>query len=152
MLPLIAMQTVTTWASPEDVWRAFESVTRWPQTMRGLHEVSVEPEGPLAVGSVIRAMNSTGDKRSERVVETDPPSHLVLTIDEADFRSRTDYTIMRGEDGTDIMAVGSIEARGIGQTVRFLLWRQRMIPMLRTTLRERAQAIIELAERMANER
>jgi hypothetical protein len=152
MLPLIAMQTVTTWASPEDVWRAFEAVTRWPQTMRGLREVSLEPDGTFHVGSIIRAVNSTGDKRNERVVEAEPPSHLVLAIEEADFRSRTDYTIMRGEDGTDIMVVGSLEARGIGQTIRFLLWRQRMIPMLRTTLRERAQAIIDLAERMRNER
>lgn len=152
MLPLTATQTVTTWASPEDVWRAFEAVRRWPQTHAGLREVSVEPDGPLAIGSVIRAVNSTGDKRSERVVEAEPPSRLVLAIDDADFRSRTEYTVGPGEDGTDIAAVGTLEARGIGQTVRFLLWRERLTPMLRTTLRERAQAIADLAERMRNER
>ncbi len=152
MLPLTATQTITTWASPEDIWQAFEAVARWPQTMRSLSEVSLEPDGTLHVGSIIRAVNSTGDKRSERVIEAEPPSRLVLAIDDEDFRSRTEYTIGPGEDGTDIMVAGTLEARGIGQTVRFLLWRERMTPMLRTTLRERAQAIADLAERMRSER
>ena len=48
------------------------------------------------------------------------------------------------------MAVTStLQARGLGQSIRFLLWRDRMEPMLKTTLRERAQGIIDLAERIA---
>ena len=31
----------------------------------------------------------------------------------------------------------------------FLLWRERMTPMLKTTLRERAQGLLDLAERIA---
>ena len=46
------------------------------------------------------------------------------------------------------MVSGSLEARGIGQTLRFLLWRERMTPILQQTLRERAQAIADLAERL----
>jgi uncharacterized protein YndB with AHSA1/START domain len=152
MLPLTATQTITTWASPEDVWRAFEAAKRWPKTMRTLSEVSLEPDGTLHVGSVIRAVNSTGATRNERVAEAEPPHRLVLVIDEADFYSRTEYEIAAGEDGTDITVRGTLAARGIGQWVRFLLWRERMTPMLRTTLRERAQAIADLAERMRNER
>jgi uncharacterized protein YndB with AHSA1/START domain len=148
MLPLTAMQTVTTHASPEAVWRAFEAAKRWPKAMRSLRQVSVEPPGPLRPGSLIRAVSESGATRNERVAEAEPPHRLVLVIDEADFYSRTQYEIAAGEDGTDITVRGTLAARGIGQWVRFLLWRERMTPMLRTTLRERAQAIADLAERM----
>jgi uncharacterized protein YndB with AHSA1/START domain len=151
MLPLTQTLTLTTQTSPEDIWRAFEAVERWPETMHSLREVALEAEGAFAVGSVIRSVSESGVKRNERVVEAEPPSRLVLAIDDEDFRSRTEYAIGPGEDGTDVTVTGTLEARGIGQTVRFLLWRERMIPMLKTTLRERTQAIIDLAERMARE-
>jgi hypothetical protein len=148
MLPLTATQTITTTASPDEVWRAFEQVKRWPKTMLALREVSVEPPGPLRQGSLIRAVNESGAARNERVAEAEPPRRLVLIIDEPYFYSRTEYEISVGEDGTDIMVSGSLEARGIGQTLRFLLWRERMTPILQQTLRERAQAIADLAERL----
>ncbi len=148
MLPLTATQTITTSASHDEVWRALEAVARWPETNGSLREVSLEPEGPLAVGSLIRSVSSTGAKRNERVMELTRPRRLVLAIDDDDFRSRTEFEIGLGEDSTEIIATGSLEARGIGQTVRFVLWRERMTPMLKRTLRERAQAIAELAERM----
>jgi uncharacterized protein YndB with AHSA1/START domain len=151
MLPLTATQTVTTSASPDEAWRAFEAVHRWRATNASLREAVLEPEGPLAVGSLIRSVSSTGAKRNERVLEAEPPHRLVLAIEDEDFRSRTEFEIATGEDGTDIIATGSLEARGLGQTLRFLLWRERMTPMLKQTLRERAQAIADLAERMARE-
>jgi hypothetical protein len=147
MLPLTVTQTLTTSASPAEVWRAFEAVTRWPKTMRTLREVSVEPNGPLGVGSLIRTVSESGAKRNERVAEADPPRRLVLVIDETDFYSRTEYEIA-SEDETEIAVTGTLSSRGIGQSIRFLLWRERITPMLKTTLRERAQAIIDLAERM----
>ncbi len=152
MLPLTATQTVTTSASPEEVWRAVEAGARWPETNASLREVAFEPDGPLAIGSLIRSVSLTGAKRNERVVEAEPPHRLVLVIEDEDFRSRTEFEIGPGEDGTDIMSRGSLEARGLGQTIRFLLWRERMTPMLKTTLRERAQAIADLAERIARGR
>ncbi len=152
MLPLTATQTITTSASPEELWRAFEAAARWPETNASLRQVSLEPDGPLSVGSVIRSVSATGAKRNERVAEAERPRRLMLAIDDEDFRSRTEFDIAVGEDGTDIMVTGWLEARGIGQTVRFLLWRERMTPMLKQTLRERAQGIAELAERMRDER
>ncbi len=152
MLPLTATQTVTTSASPAEVWRALEAVAQWPETNASLREAVLEPDGPLAVGSLIRSVSSTGATRNERVVEAESPRRLALVIDDEDFRSRTEFDIAVGEDGTDIVATGSLEARGIGQTVRFLLWRERMTPMLKQTLRERAQAIADLAERIAGGR
>jgi hypothetical protein len=32
--------------------------------------------------------------------------------------------------------------------VRFILWRERLVPMLRQSARERAQALIDLADRL----
>jgi Polyketide cyclase / dehydrase and lipid transport len=147
MLPLNATQAVTTHAPAEAVWRAFEAVKRWPKTMRSLREVSVEPPGPLRPGSLIRAVSESGASPHPPHPPA-PPHRLVLVIDEADFYSRTEYEIAAGEDGTQITVRGTLAARGIGQWIRFLLWRERMTPMLRTTLRERAQGIADLAERM----
>jgi uncharacterized protein YndB with AHSA1/START domain len=152
MLPLTQTLTLTTPASPDQVWRAFETVARWPETLPSLREVAIEPEGALAAGSLIRSVSASGAKRNERVTHAEPPRKLVLAIEDEDFYARTEYAIGPGEDGTDVTVTGTLEARGIGQTVRFLLWRERMIPMLKTTLRERTQAIIDLAERMQDER
>ena len=152
MLPITATQTLSTSASPAEVWRAFEAVARWPKTMRSLHEVSIEPDGPLAVGSRIVSVSDSGAKRNEEVAEIDAPHRLVLVIKDEDYRSRTEYRIGQHDDETEVTVTGRLEARGIGQSIRFLLWRERMTPMLKTTLRERAQAIIDLAEWMRAER
>jgi uncharacterized protein YndB with AHSA1/START domain len=149
MLPLTVTQTLTTSASPEQVWRAFEAVTRWPKTIRTLRKVTLEPRGPLAAGSVIRSVGETGAKRNERVVEAEPPHRLVLAIDDEDFRSRTEYRIAADAEGSEITVTGRLEARGIGQIVRFLLWRERMTPLLKATLRERTQGLVDLAELIA---
>jgi hypothetical protein len=151
MLPLTVTQTFTTSASPAEVWRAFEAVARWPKTMRSLRKVSLEPPGPLQVGSRIVSVSDSGAKRNEQVVEIEAPRRFVLAIDDEGYRSRTEYRIARLDDETEVTVTGSLEARGIGQTVRFLLWRERMTPMLKTTLRERTRAIIDLAERMHQE-
>ena len=73
MLPLTATQTVTTTASPDEVWRAFEQVKRWPKTMRTLRNVSVEPPGPLRQGSLIFGLSgrslihSPGSRQGRRL-------------------------------------------------------------------------------------
>jgi uncharacterized protein YndB with AHSA1/START domain len=149
MLPLTVTQTLTTSAAPEQVWRAFQTVTRWSKTIRTLRKVRLEPDGPLAPGSVIRSVSKTGAKRNERVVEAEPPHRLVLAIDDEDFLARTEYRIAADHEGSEVTVTGTLKARGIGQNIRFLLWRERMTPMLKTTLRERAQGLLDLAERIA---
>lgn len=152
MLPLTITQTLTTSASPAEVWRAFEAVARWPKTVRSLRKVSLEPDGPLAVGSRIVSVGDSGAKRTEEVIEIEPPHRLALAIDDEEYRSRTEYRIAQHENETEITVTGSLEARGVGQIIRFLLWRERLTPMLKTTLRERAQGIIDLAERIPDAR
>ena len=149
MLPLTVTQTLTTSATPEQVWRALEAATRWPETIRTLSDVVLEPDGPLMPGSRIRSVSEAGAKREERVVEAEPPHRLVLAIDDEDFRARTEYRISAEDGGCEVAVTSTLQARGLGQSIRFLLWRDRMEPMLKTTLRERAQGIIDLAERIA---
>ena len=56
MLPLTVTQTLTTSATPEQVWRALEAATRWPETIRTLSDVVLEPDGPLMPGSRMRSV------------------------------------------------------------------------------------------------
>ena len=150
MLPLTVTQTLTTSAAPEHVWRAFEAVRRWPKTIRTLRKVRLDPTGPLVPGSHIRSVSETGAKRNERVVEAEPPHRLVLALDDEDFRARTEYRIAADDGGSELTVTGRLEARGIGQSLRFLLWRERMTPVLKATLRERARGLLDLAERIAS--
>jgi hypothetical protein len=117
---------------------------------------TLAPPGPLAPGSTIevRAVpGSGGADRTERIVAAEPPVWLVLTVEEADYRATTEYRVAAAADGvTDVTVSGTLDAGGLLQTMRFLLWRQRLRPMLSATLRERAQALIDLAERIALER
>ena len=86
---------------------------------------------------------------STRVVVADAPRRLVLTIDDPAYRATTDYRITKEATGTDIIVTSSLEAFGFMQTLRFLLGQQRLMPMLRQTARERAQSLLDLAERIA---
>jgi hypothetical protein len=153
--PLTVTQTLSTTAPPDAVWRAFESVARWREGNPKIARAALAPGGPLAPGSTIevRAVpGSGGADRTERVVAAEPPVRLVLTVEEADYRATTEYRIAAATDGvTDVTVIGTLDAHGLTQIVRFLLWRQRLTPMLSATLRERAQALIDLAERIALE-
>jgi uncharacterized protein YndB with AHSA1/START domain len=155
MFPLTHTQTLSTSAPPETMWRAFESVRRWREGNPKVSRATLTPKGPLAPGSTIevRAVGGSGGAdRIERVVAAEPPSRLVLTIDETEYRATTEYRIATAADGmTEVTVTGTLDARGLSQTVRFLLWRQRLTPILSATMRERAQALIDLAERIALE-
>ena len=153
--PLTVTQTLSTAAPPAAVWRAFESVSRWPKGNPKVARATLSPRGPLAAGSTIniRAVpGSGGADRIERVIAAEPPSRLVLAIDDDEYRATTEYRVAPAADGlTDVTVTGTLDARGLTQILRFLLWRQRLTPILSATLRERAQALIDLAERIAGE-
>ena len=149
--PLTVTQTVSTSASPAAVWRAFERVELWPQVLPAVAAAKLEPPGSLAAGSRIltRATPSSGGADIEyKVVAAEPPDRLVLTIDDPDYRSRFEYRIATEAGTTDVVVTATLEAVGLAQTVRFLLWQMRIMPMLGATARERTQALVDLAERL----
>ena len=150
--PLTTTQTLSTSAAPEAVWRAFERVDLWPTVLPALLTARLEPPGPLAPGQAIVTRATPESKASDlstRVVVADAPRRLVLTIEDPAYRATTDYRITKEATGTDIIVTSSLEAVGFMQTLRFLLWQQRLMPMLRQTARERAQSLLDLAERIA---
>ena len=148
---LTSTQTVSTPASPQAVWRAFERVDLWPTALPALLSARLEPPGPLAPGQTIVTRATPESKASDissRVVAAEAPSHLTLVIEDTAYRATTDYRIVAANGTTDVIVTSSLEAFGFMQTVRFVMWQQRIMPMLRQTARERAQALIDLAERI----
>lgn len=151
--PLSVTQTISTSASPAAVWRAFERVDLWPQVLPKVAAANLEPPGPLAPGSRIRtrATPSSGTADIDyAVVAVEAPDRLVLTIDDPDYRSRFEYRIAAESGATDVVVTATLEAVGLAQTVRFLVWRTRLIPILAATARERTQALVDLAGRLGD--
>ncbi|MGN6573499.1 MAG: SRPBCC family protein [Pseudolabrys sp.] len=149
--PLTSTQTLSTSAAPDAVWRAFERVDQWPTVLPALLTARLEPDGPLAPGQVIATRATAESKASDlsmRVVNAEAPHRLTLAIDDPAYRATTDYRVVPTAGGTDVVVTASLEAVGFMQTVRFVMWQQRLTPMLRQTARERAQALIDLAERL----
>jgi uncharacterized protein YndB with AHSA1/START domain len=150
--PLTVTQTVSTTASADAVWRAFERVDLWPQVLPTVAEATLEPPGPLAAGSRIRTRATPSSGAADidyAVVSAEPPHRLVLAIDDPEYRSRFTYRIAAEAGATDVAVTATLEPIGLAQTVRFLLWRTRLTPMLGATARERTQALVDLAERLA---
>jgi hypothetical protein len=151
--PLTVVQTVSTMASPAQVWRAFEAVEQWPTVMAALASARLEPAGILAVGSVIvtRAVpGSNGSDRDYRVLSAEPPHRLTVAVEDAGYRAVTRYEVAaRTAEETDIVASSTLDAVGLMQSLRFLAWRARIVPVLKANTRERAQGLADLAERLA---
>ena len=149
--PLTTTQTLSTAATPLALWRAFERVDLWPTVLPALLTAKLEPPGPLAPGRSIVTRATPVSKASDismRVVAAEAPQRLRLAIDDPAYRATTEYRIVTAAGSTDLIVTSSLEAFGFMQTVRFVMWQQRLTPMLRQTARERAQALIDLAERI----
>lgn len=149
--PLTATLTLSTAASPAAIWRAFARVDLWPTVLPALLTARLEPPGPLAAGQVIVTRPTPESKATDityRVVVAEAPDCLTLAIDDPAYRATTGYRIVKEASATDLVVTASLEAVGFMQTVRFILWRQRLTPILRQSARERAQALIDLAERL----
>lgn len=153
--PLTVTQTLTAAASPQDLWRAFEAVEQWPTVLRSLAVAKLEPAGPLAAGSVIRTRAVPGGSaadRDYRIVTVQKPRYLVLAIEDDEYRAVTRYEIEpRRPLDTDLRVTASLDAVGLMQSLRFLAWRARIAPALKSNARERAQGLVDLAERFARQ-
>ena len=152
--PLKNTLTLSTTASPAAVWRAFSRVDLWPQVLPAVITARLEPDGALAAGSRIVTRATPGSHTADlayRIVAAEPPRRLVLEIEEDDYRATTEYVIAATPDAagmTDVTVTSRLEARGLAQTARFLLWQQRLVPMLSATARQRGEAFLGLAERI----
>ena len=68
-------------ASPQAVWAALETVTRWREAIPDLASVRLEPNGRLSAGAIIHTRAGPAEAPVDmeyRVVEAEPPRHLLL--------------------------------------------------------------------------
>jgi uncharacterized protein YndB with AHSA1/START domain len=150
--PLKNTLTLSTSASPAAIWRAFTRVELWPQILPAV--ISARLEGAFAAGSRIVTRATPGSRSADlayRIVAAEPPRRLVLEIEEDEYRSTTEYVIAETRDASgmiDVTVASTLEAHGFAQILRFLLWRERLTPMLSATARQRGQAFLDLAERI----
>jgi hypothetical protein len=149
--PLTVTQTLSTSAPPDAVWRALESVGRWPEVLHTLAEVTLEPPGALTAGSLIRSRAAPASGSADltyRVIAAEPPQHLVLEITDDDYVARTDYRITRDDGVTDVLVTSTLNPVGIAQSFRFLLWHARIAPALTQNVYDRTMALLRLAEQI----
>ena len=152
--PLVDKQTLSTTASPAAVWRAFTRVDLWPQVLPSVISAKLEPDGAFAAGSRVLTRAAPGSRAYDleyRILAAEAPHRLVLEIDHRDYRATTEYVVAAAPDAsglTDLAVTTTLEAHGFSQIVRFLLWRQRLTPILSASARQRAQAFLDLAERI----
>lgn len=152
--PLVHKQTLSTAASPAAVWRAFTRVKLWPQVLPSVISARLDPAGAFAAGSRVLTRATPGSSAADleyRIVAAEAPRRLVLEIDDDDYRATTEYVIADAPDAagmTDVVVTATLEAHGLSQIVRFLVWRQRLTPFLSASARQRGQAFLDLAERI----
>jgi uncharacterized protein YndB with AHSA1/START domain len=152
--PLIDKQTLSTGASPGAVWRAFTRVELWPQVLPSVISARLEPAGAFAGGSRILTRATPASAAADleyRIVAAEAPRRLVLEIEDTDYRATTEYVVAAVPDAagmTDLAVTSRLEAHGLSQITRFLLWRERLTPFLSASARQRGQAFLALAERI----
>ena len=152
--PRINKQTLSTTASPAAVWRAFTRVDLWPQVLPSVITARLEPAEAFAGGSRILTRATPGSGAADleyRIVAAEAPRRLVLEIEDTDYRATTEYVIADAPDAagmTDVAVTSRLEAHGLSQIWRFLVWRERLTPILSASARQRGQAFLDLAERI----
>jgi hypothetical protein len=152
--PLVNKQTLSTTAAPAAVWHAFTRVDLWPQVLPSVITAKLDPAGVFATGSRVLTRATPGSSAADleyRIAAAEGPRRLVLEIEDTDYRATTEYVIADAPDAagmTDVAVTSRLEAHGLSQILRFLLWRERLTPILSASARQRGQAFLALAERI----
>jgi hypothetical protein len=147
--------TLSTSAPPVAVWAALEAAPRWPEVLDDLTRARIEPNGVLAVGSVMRSWAKPGTDAADmayRVVAAKRPHHLGIEAEVGNFRSRANYAIERnGDGGAQVTLTAEITPiRGFDTIIVFLA-RRRYLGPFKSGLQKRMRAMLTLAERIVAE-
>ena len=141
-------------APPEAVWAAFEAVERWPEVLEQVGDTRIEPPGPLVTGAVIRSRSGPPEAPVEieyRVALAEPPRRLTLETDTLDWNGRTDYTIEPDDSGSRVTVVSTMEVIGTLLRVQMFVVGRTLNAQRDAALRARTQALLTLAERLAQQ-
>ena len=108
--------SIETSAEPEEIWRLWRDVRRWPEWNADLAES--ELVGPFEAGSTIRMTSHDGETIELRLVDVAEP---VLFVDEADVGNvvvRTTHRLEQADTGSlrvvYRMGIGGPEADAVG--------------------------------------
>jgi hypothetical protein len=129
-----AEHSVETTALPEDVWRVWADVPRWPEWNADL--ANAELEGDFAVGGTIRMTSADGEVIELRMAEAAEPE---LFVDQADFGTTVVRTTHRAEPGRIVyrMEITGQEADTVGPELG---------PQISGDFPDVLKALVELAE------
>jgi len=148
--PLVVTVTLETDASPDTVWAAFETVSRWPEVIPDIAEGRIVPDGKLESGAVIETRAAPGRPMidmSYHVVTVEPPHRLVLLSRANGFIALTDYGVRRTEF-TEVTATATVEAERFVGGFSARLMRKSHTEHLTRSVERRLRALLTLAEKM----
>jgi hypothetical protein len=146
-------QVFPTMAPPAAVWAAIEDAPRWPQALSDLAKASIEPDGVLAPGAVIRTVATPGTAAIDMtydVVKAERPHHLIIeTQASGAFRARTEYIIEPDGSGARVSVTTVAEPLHWLHKLTVALRRRWYAEYFATAMSARMQAMLALAEKNA---
>ena len=148
---LAATITLSTPATRAAVWRALETVRRWPQVLPDLFDATIAPVGRLEAGGVITTRAKPGGDvidMSYQVLAVEPLRRLVLAGSARGFRVQTEYLLEDDGEGSEVTLPAQVAPERMLGRMSMMLWRSRHETQIAAALRRRGQAMLTLAKRM----
>jgi hypothetical protein len=153
--PIRASATLNSAVPRDFIWRAFESAPRWPEVLKDLSSATIEPDGRLAAGAVMRSQAVPGTMAVDmayRVLEAEAPARLVTVSEANGFTARTAYGFAPAADGgTDLTLTAEVTAQKLPVRLYVAIQRDKHVQMVQGSLIRRMSAMLELAERIWRE-
>ena len=153
--PITATVTLTSEAPRDYVWRAFETVSRWPQVLPDLAEGWLDPAGQLEAGAVMRTKGAPGTMAVDmayHLLEAERPHRLVTRSSAADFSAHTEYRFAEGaNNGTQVTVTGTVRAEKVSMRLYVAIQRSKHVELVQGSLERRTRAMLTLAETLWRE-
>ena len=146
--PIVTTVTLTSKASPEVIWQAYESPKHWPSVLPDLAEALIAPSGRLERDAVIQTSTEKGSGLVTiyRVQEAERPSRFVITSGAEGLTAETVYAFVPLSGGSRVVVTSQMAADALPGRVWLALWRSHFETQLSDNVRKRTQAILSLAE------
>jgi uncharacterized membrane protein len=95
--------TTTVSAPPEDVWRLFTDLERWPELTGSIREVRRLDSGPLRVGSEAVVRQPGLPRARWRVTDLEPGQSFTWTTSAAGVTTAADHVVRADGNGSVII-------------------------------------------------
>lgn len=148
--PLSVSVTLTSPATPAEVWAALADVPRWPEVLSDLASARIDPGGVLTAGATIQTV-ALPDRNvidmTYRIAEAVPSRRLVLESRADGFSARTiyEFEVAAAEGGTDVTVTAEVTPEKLGGKIGAALWPHKYNEHIERSIRRRTSALLELA-------